>query len=140
VPEFESRSGVLASLRTCATFSTKQKPAPTESASELMTALFDESGSGLVGIEKPENHIHPAAIASFAQYLKEARARVQGMVTTHSPLLLGSPDVPESVSVVRRTDEGTAIEREANPGAVRAALEASGFGLGEYHATKGFGH
>jgi predicted ATPase len=106
----------------------------------LMTALFGETGSNLIGIEEPENHVHPAALAAFAEYLLKARDHVQILVTTHSPLLLDFLDAPEAVSVVRHTDQdGTRVTRESNPDAVRQALEASGFGLGEFYETKGFG-
>ena len=106
----------------------------------LMTALFGEAETNLIGIEEPENHVHPTALASFAGYLLKARDRVQILVTTHSPLLLDSLNEPEAVYVVRHTDqEGTRVSRESNPKAVHQALQASGFGLGEFYETKGFG-
>ena len=106
----------------------------------LMTALFGEAETNLIGIEEPENHVHPTALASFAEYLLKARDRVQILVTTHSPLLLDFLNEPEAVCVVRHTDqEGTHVTRESNAEAVRQALEASGFGLGEFYETKGFG-
>lgn len=105
----------------------------------LMTALFGETDYGLVGIEEPENHVHPAALATFAEYLKEASGRVQVLVTTHSPLLLDHLDTPDAVCVVRRGTLGTTVDRESNSDAVSSALRESGFGLGEYHETKGFG-
>lgn len=106
----------------------------------LMTALFGEAGTNLIGIEEPENHIHPTALASFAEYLLKARDRVQILVTTHSPLLLDFLNEPAAVCVVRHTDQlGTRVTREKNVGAVQQALEASGFGLGEFYETKGFG-
>ena len=107
----------------------------------LMTALFGEAGSNLIGIEEPENHVHPTALAAFAEYLLKARDRVQILVTTHSPLLLDYLNDPGAVCVVRHTDqEGTRVTRESNVSAVRQALEASGFGLGEFYETKGFGN
>lgn len=106
----------------------------------LMTALFGESGSNLIGIEEPENHIHPTALTSFAEYLLKARDRVQILVTTHSPLLLDTLNDPGAVCVVRHTDQdGTSVTRESDPAAVRVALDASGFGLGEFYETQGFG-
>jgi predicted ATPase len=106
----------------------------------LMTALFGEGGSNLIGIEEPENHVHPTALAAFAEYLLEASKRVQVLVTTHSPLLLDFLNDPEAVCIVRHTDqEGTRVNRESNIQGVRQALEASGFGLGEFYETKGFG-
>jgi len=106
----------------------------------LMTALFGELESQLVGIEEPENHIHPTALSAFADYLVQAKERVQILVTTHSPLLLDYLDEPEAVCIVQRNGaEGTRVVRERNPVGVRQALEASGFGLGEFYETKGFG-
>ena len=106
----------------------------------LMTALFGETESSLIGIEEPENYVHPTALAAFAKCLKQARDRVQILVTTHSPLLLDFLDEPESVCVVRRdAHQGTRVTLESNPAGVRRALEESGFGLGEFHETKGFG-
>ena len=62
------------------------------------------------------------------------------MVTTHSPLLLDFLDEPAAVNVVKRDDFlGTVVLPESNPDGVRKALEASGFSLGQYHETKGFG-
>jgi predicted ATPase len=106
----------------------------------LMTALFGEAGNNLIGIEEPENHIHPTALAAFADYLLKARDRVQILVTTHSPLLLDLLDDPGAVCIVRHSDSGgTRVMRESKVDDVRQALEESGFGLGEFYETKGFG-
>ena len=106
----------------------------------LMTALFAESETNLIGIEEPENYVHPAALLAFVQYLLNVRERTQLMVTTHSPLLLDYLNEPETVRVVQhRGEEGTAVLPQDNPDGVRKALEASGFGLGQHYETKGFG-
>lgn len=105
----------------------------------LMTALFGERDAGLVGIEEPENHVHPSALRAFAEYLRDASTHAQILVTTHSPLLLDCLPLPEEVCVVQRTEEGTKVTREEHPEAVKEALEKSGFGLGEFYETKGFG-
>ena len=106
----------------------------------LMTALYGQRGTVLIGIEEPENYIHPAALSSFVDHVLDARDRVQFMVTTHSPLLLDFLSDPAVVSVVSRDDlEGTRVIKEKDPAGVRRALEASGFGLGEYYETRGFG-
>jgi predicted ATPase len=105
----------------------------------LMTALLGEDEVALVGIEEPENYIHPNALEAFASQLLIARKRVQIVITTHSPLLLTYLNEPEAVCVVRRGEGGTEVEREPNPAAVRKALDASGFGLGAFYESKGFG-
>lgn len=106
----------------------------------LITALHAESGSNLIGIEEPENYIHPTALAAFLNHLRDVRDRIQFMVTTHSPLLLDLLDAPEAVRVVQRdSQQGTIVADPDNPEGVRKALEASGFSLGEFYETKGFG-
>lgn len=105
----------------------------------LMTALLGEDGVTLVGVEEPENYVHPNALEAFARYILLARETIQILITTHSPLLLNFLNEPEAVCVVRRGEKGTEVERELEPAAVRKALEASGFGLGEFYESKGFG-
>lgn len=105
----------------------------------LMTALFAEADTNLIGIEEPENYVHPTALSSFVEYLLQARNRIQFMVTTHSPLLLDFLNRPEAVRVVQRGEQGTTVVKGENPDNVRRALQASGFGLGAFYETKGFG-
>ena len=106
----------------------------------LMTALHAEPGTNLIGIEEPENYVHPTALSAFLDHLRHVQDRIQFMVTTHSPLLLDLLDAPEAVRVVRRdSQEGTTVVQQEDPEGVRRALEASDFGLGEYYETKGFG-
>ena len=106
----------------------------------LMVAFYGESSTALIGIEEPENYIHPAALDSLVKHMWHARGRVQLMVTTHSPLLLDFLNEPAAVSIVKRhPEEGTRVVKESNPESVQQALEASGFGLGQYYETRGFG-
>ncbi len=106
----------------------------------LMTALYGQSGTALIGIEEPENYIHPSALEALVEHIHAAGERSQFLVTTHSPLLLSYLDEPAAVNVVKRDKNlGTIVHKEGNPDGVRKALEASGFGLGEYHETRGFG-
>lgn len=106
----------------------------------LMTALHGQPGTALVGIEEPENYIHPEALFNFVQHITAAEGRPQMLITTHSPLLLDYLDDPAAVYVVKRDAiRGTVVQPETNPDGVRKGLEASGFGLGQYYETKGFG-
>ena len=107
----------------------------------LMTALYGKPEANLIGLEEPENYIHPSALLAFVDCMKDMRSRVQFLVTTHSPLLLDYLNKPEAISVVSRSAEaGTSVTRERNAEGVSRALKAAGFGLGEYHETRGFGH
>ena len=106
----------------------------------LMTALYENPGRSLIALEEPENNIHPSALGDFVQYLLAASRRNQLLITTHSPTLLNFLEDPQHVCIVRRDDiAGTQVIRETNPQGVRDALNASGFSLGEFHETKGFG-
>ncbi len=106
----------------------------------LMTALYGSQNTNLIGIEEPENYIHPSALSSFVLHLLDARDRMQFLVTTHSPLLLDFVDDPSAIRVVKRKGpEGTAVVKEQDPAGIREALDQSDFGLGEYYETKGFG-
>ena len=106
----------------------------------LMTALHGKRDASLVGIEEPENYIHPTALQSFVDYALDSGDRTQLAITTHSPLLLDFLDIPEAVRVVRRDElDGTIVHQPGDPDRIREALEASGFGLGEFYQTTGFG-
>ena len=106
----------------------------------LMTALLGEPETNLLGIEEPENYIHPSALSAFVDYLRDSQDRVQFMVTTHSPLLLDLVNDPAAVCVVQRNGAlGTSVNRQSHPEGVRKALATSGFSLGEFYQTKGFG-
>ena len=109
----------------------------------LMTAFYSpRTRLGLIGIEEPENYVHPSALSALVERMLDApdRDRAQLMLTTHSPLLLDYVNDPSAVNIVKRGADGeTTISRESAPELVRKALEASGFGLGEYYETKGFG-
>ena len=106
----------------------------------LMTALYGHPETALIGIEEPENYVHPTALEALVEHIHAVRERSQFLVTTHSPLLISYLDEPAAVNVVKRDKNlGTIVYKEGNPDGVRKALEASGFGLGEYHETRGFG-
>ncbi|MCY3604695.1 MAG: AAA family ATPase [Gammaproteobacteria bacterium] len=106
----------------------------------LMTALFSEPKANLIGIEEPENYVHPTAIASFVDYIRSTQNRTQFIVTTHSPLLLDYLGDPSVVRVVQRREDGaTAIADKADNESIKHALQESGFGLGAFYETQGFG-
>ena len=105
----------------------------------LMTALHTSTQAKLIGIEEPENYVHPGALASFVEYLGSIGDNIQLVVTTHSPLVLDVLGDPGVVRVVRREGERGTVVEAGDSDAIRRALDASGFGLGEYYQTRGFG-
>lgn len=104
----------------------------------ITTALLGTTRT-LIGIEEPENYIHPGALSAFTEHILRAEHGAQIVITTHSPQLLDVLDLPEAILLVRRTESGTRVVGESDPQLVRRALDASGFRLGEWHETKGFG-
>ena len=106
----------------------------------LMTALHTSSEAKLIGIEEPENYVHPGALSSLVEYLGDIGENIQLAVTTHSPLVLDALGDPRVVRVVRRDEKRGTVVEDGDAEGVRRALEASGFGLGEYYQTRGFGN
>ena len=51
----------------------------------ILTALFQEPAPSLIGFEEPELAVHPGAIPVLFDFLNEASARSQILLTTHSP-------------------------------------------------------
>ena len=67
----------------------------------ILVALFQDSNSkkkiSLIGIEEPENGIHPAALGVIIDAIQEAGQKKQILITTHSPELLDNKDIePDS--------------------------------------------
>lgn len=50
-----------------------------------LTVLYDPSPPALIGVEEPENHLHPRLLPELAEECRRAASRTQLMVTTHSP-------------------------------------------------------
>jgi len=105
----------------------------------LITALLGSSSPALVGIEEPENHLHPNAIDGLVQVLVEASHTHQVLVTTHWPPLLDGLEDPTDVCVIRRDEQGSHAERHDDRERLATALRESGLNLGEYFESTGFG-
>ncbi len=78
----------------------------------LLTVLCHPKPPKLVCIEEPEIGLHPDAIVRLAKLLKEASERTQLIITTHSDILISQlTDIPESVIVCERDEDGTHMNR-----------------------------
>lgn len=67
-------------------------------------------GPSVIGIEEPENALHPAATRILVDALREATGRVQILLTTHSADLLADEDFdPSQLLIVRNRDGRTHI-------------------------------
>jgi predicted ATPase len=73
--------------------------------------LYDPSPPPFIGIEEPENFLHPRLLPELAEECRSASERTQLLVTTHSPFFLNSLR-PGEVRVLWRDDQGyTQAER-----------------------------
>jgi predicted ATPase len=77
-----------------------------------LTVLYDPDPPQLIGIEEPENHLHPRLLPELAEECREASARTQLMVTTHSPFFVNGLR-PEELWVLYRDKSGYTQAKQA---------------------------
>jgi predicted ATPase len=78
-----------------------------------LVLLYDPSPPPFIGIEEPENFLHPRLLHELAEECRIAAERGQLLVTTHSPFFLNALR-PEEVRVLYRDDKGyTQVETVA---------------------------
>ena len=77
-----------------------------------LTLLHDPVPPPFIGIEEPENFLHPRLLYGLAEECREAARATQVLVTTHSPFFLDALR-PEEVRVLWRDESGY------NPDAIR---------------------
>jgi predicted ATPase len=100
----------------------------------VLAALFQignekRGGVPVVGVEEPEASVHPAAAEILLDALREASARRQVIVTTHSPTLLDSDNVaPDDIVAVVSKEGVTGLSRlgEESKGILRDQLFTAG--------------
>ncbi len=70
-----------------------------------LTVLYEPNPSQMIGIEEPENHIHPRLLPELAEECRAASGNTQLMVTTHSPFFV---DVlkPKELRLLYRDEKG----------------------------------
>lgn len=77
-----------------------------------LVMLHDPEPPPFIGIEEPENFLHPRLLPELAEECRAASERTQLLVTTHSPFFL-NPLRPEEVRVLWRDEEGYTQTRRA---------------------------
>jgi predicted ATPase len=70
-----------------------------------LTVLHDPAPPQFVGLEEPENFLHPRLLPELAEECRAATERSQLLVTTHSPFFLNALK-PEEVRVLYRDEQG----------------------------------
>ncbi|MGH9894209.1 MAG: AAA family ATPase, partial [bacterium] len=78
-----------------------------------LTVLHDPKPPSVVGIEEPENHLHPRLLPELAEECRGASARSQLLVTTHSPFFVNGIR-PEELWVLYRDEKGYTQARQAS--------------------------
>jgi len=95
-----------------------------------LTVLYDPDPPQLIGIEEPENYLHPRLLPELAEECQQAAERTQLIVTTHSPFFI-NPLRPEEVRVLYRAADGyTRVRRVVEMPGIEAFLD-QGANLGE---------
>ncbi len=89
-----------------------------------LVLLYDPEPPPFIGIEEPENFLHPRLLPELAEECRAASERTQLLVTTHSPFFL-NPLRPEEVRVLWRDEEGyTQTQRAADLPGVQEFVES----------------
>ena len=70
-----------------------------------LVLLNDPDPPAFIGIEEPENFLHPRLLYNLAEECRTASERTQLLVTTHSPFFLNALK-PEEVRVLWRNEQG----------------------------------
>jgi len=70
-----------------------------------LVLLYDPDPPPFIGIEEPENFLHPRLLPELAEECRTATARTQLVVTTHSPFFLNALQ-PKEVRVLWRDERG----------------------------------
>jgi len=95
-----------------------------------LTVLYDPEPPKLVGIEEPENHLHPRLLPELTEECRNASANTQLMVSTHSPFFVNGLK-PEELWVLYRDENGyTQAKRTADMRGVPEFMEEGAL-LGE---------
>ncbi len=112
-----------------------------------LTVLYDPDPPRFIGIEEPENFLHPRLLPELAEECRAATERSQLLITSHSPFLLNAMRA-EEVWVLYRDEQGftRAVRTSGIPG-IREFMQAGAslgylwmeghFGLGDPLVNQG---
>jgi len=88
-----------------------------------LTLLYDPDPPQLIGIEEPENQLHPRLLPELAEECRKAAERTQLMVTTHSPYFVNGLRAKE-LWVLYRDEMGyTQARRAADMPGIREFMD-----------------
>lgn len=88
-----------------------------------LALLHDPTPPPFIGIEEPENFLHPRLLPELAEECRIASGRTQLLVTTHSPFFLNATQ-PDEVRVLWRNEKGyTETDRVSDLSGVKSFVE-----------------
>lgn len=90
-----------------------------------LVLLYDPQPPPFIGIEEPENFLHPRLLYGLAEECRRASERTLLLVTTHSPFFLDALQ-PKEVRVLWRNEEGHTQTRRIDD--LQGVLEFVGAG------------
>ncbi len=103
-----------------------------------LTLLHDPAPAKLIGIEEPENFLHPRLLPELAEECRGASERTQLLITTHSPFFVDELR-PDEVCVLWRDEAGyTQAQRVSDTKGVNEFV-AEGARLGDLWMEGHFG-
>lgn len=103
-----------------------------------LLVLHDPDAPQFIGIEEPENFLHPRLLSGLGEECRRASERSQLLVTTHSPFFLDSIR-PKEVRVLYRDETGfTHVERASDIEGIPEFI-AEGASLGQLWSEGHFG-
>ncbi|TVR04613.1 MAG: ATPase [Deltaproteobacteria bacterium] len=97
----------------------------------LLAILHDPSPPQLTCIEEVDHGLHPHAMDRLVERFREATARTQLLLATHSPSLVNRLEPSELLVCERDPDTGESLLPAVDPHDVVRMREATDLGLGE---------
>jgi predicted ATPase len=91
-----------------------------------LTVLYDPTSAPIVGIEEPENLLHPKLLYPLAEELRTAAERSQVLVTTHSPQFVDALRPDELWVIYRGADGYARTQRASDLPALMSMVDAGG--------------
>ncbi len=89
-----------------------------------LTVLYDPKPFEVIGIEEPENQLHPKLLPVLAEEVREVSGSSQVLVTTHSPDFLNSVRANELWALDRGPDGFTRVHRASEVDGINEMMHA----------------
>lgn len=89
-----------------------------------LTLLYDPAPPKLIGIEEPENYLHPRLLPELAEECDQAASRAQLLISTHSPFMINRLNAEQVWTLFRGVDGYTRSQRVADIKGIQHFVDA----------------